>query len=155
MNRPVDIAEVSEPWAEARLKNGDVVRVKLVFSERRGGAGRQGRPNGRRRWRSCLLRENSGSVDDDSGGEKKELMPRRWPVMVLTFCNVGFLVSMVPSLFVEQKPSLWSSVPTAALLSLVTMAYAALGCAWPARTSAPVAVVWWALAAQVVAKAIL
>ncbi len=29
---PVDIVKVDEPWAEAFLANGDVVRAKLVFN---------------------------------------------------------------------------------------------------------------------------
>ncbi len=68
-----------------------------------------------------------------------------WQDWVLAIGQIFFLLALLPSVFSSDKPSKYSSAPTAMVLYLFSYTFYTLGLTWGAITSFLVGVIWTVL----------
>ncbi len=68
-----------------------------------------------------------------------------WQDVVLTVGNTLFLIALIPSIFSEFKPSKWTSLLTAATLTVFTFTYYTLDLVYATSMVGLTAVAWWIL----------
>lgn len=55
------------------------------------------------------------------------ILPETWQDWVLMIGNLIFFLALLPSIFSKDKPNVWTSGPTSAVLSAITVTYWSLG----------------------------
>lgn len=68
-----------------------------------------------------------------------------WQDLVFMFGNVVFFVALVPSIMSENKPSKWTSLSTALVLSVYVVTYHSLELTYATVTGTIAALAWWIL----------
>lgn len=71
-----------------------------------------------------------------------------WQEWIFNLSGIFFALSLIPSLFSEHKPSIWSSIPTAIFLFFIALAYYSLGYTVSAILTLPTVIEWGILAVQ-------
>lgn len=71
-----------------------------------------------------------------------------WQDMVFTVGNIIFAGSLIPSILSDDKPSVWTSFPTAAFLYLFAYTYITMSLWGSAFAIGLVAICWTILAIQ-------
>ncbi len=72
-------------------------------------------------------------------------LPTSWQDWVLAIGQIFFFLALLPSVFSNDKPSKYSSAPTALVLFLFSYTFYTLDLAWGASTSFLVGVIWTVL----------
>lgn len=75
-----------------------------------------------------------------------------WQDLVLLIGNFMFFLALVPSIMSDHKPSKWTSLPTAVVLSIFAFTYHSLGLVFGTCMVALSALAWWVLFFQIVLK---
>jgi hypothetical protein len=75
-----------------------------------------------------------------------------WQDLVFMAGNVLFSVSLLPSIFSKDKPSIWTSLPTALMLTAFCVALFTLDLVKGAAAQAFTALAWWILFLQKIKK---
>lgn len=68
-----------------------------------------------------------------------------WQDIVLTVGNTLFFIALIPSIASEHKPSKWTSLLTAATLTVFTFTYFTLSLTYATYTVGATALAWWIL----------
>ena len=68
-----------------------------------------------------------------------------WQDIVLLIGNLVFFLALVPSIVSLDKPSKWTSLPTAFVLSVFGVTYYSLGLNFAAFMVSVSAIAWWIL----------
>ena len=68
-----------------------------------------------------------------------------WQDIILMIGNMLFFIALLPSIFTEHKPSKWTSLLTAATLTVFTCTYFTLDLVYATSTVGLTALAWWTL----------
>lgn len=68
-----------------------------------------------------------------------------WQDLVFMFGNIVFFVALVPSIMSEHKPSKWTSLSTAIVMTIFVVTYYSLSFMYATFTGALSALAWWVL----------
>lgn len=75
-----------------------------------------------------------------------------WQEIVFSIGSFAFFIALLPSILSTEKPALWTSVMTAAFITLFAYAFFTLDLLYSAAGQALVALGWWILAYQAFVK---
>jgi len=68
-----------------------------------------------------------------------------WQDLIFMLGNVVFFVALIPSIVSENKPSKWTSLSIAIVLSLYVITYYSLSYVYATVTGAISTLAWWVL----------
>lgn len=71
-----------------------------------------------------------------------------WQDLVFMLGNIVFFVALIPSIISENKPSKWTSLSTALVMSLYVITYYSLSLTYATVTGAIATTAWWILYLQ-------
>lgn len=75
-----------------------------------------------------------------------------WQDLVLLIGNFIFFAALVPSIISSDKPSRWTSLPTAIVLTVFAFTYYSLGLNYGTFMVALSAIAWWVLFFQMMLR---
>jgi len=75
-----------------------------------------------------------------------------WQDIVLAIGNMIFFISLLPTVFAYEKPSVWTSIPTSVVLFAFAYAFFTLSLWYGAVTALAAATAWLILAIQKMRK---
>ena len=68
--------------------------------------------------------------------------------LVITFGGIFFMIALLPTIFSDDKPSIWTSIPTAIILLSFSLVYYDLGLYSAAIISLLTSTLWYVIAIQ-------
>ena len=77
-----------------------------------------------------------------------KLVFMRWQDIVISICQIGFVIALIPSIRSRQKPILFTSMTTFILVSIITLCLFSLKLWFAGITGAMIAVAWGTLVVQ-------
>ena len=68
-----------------------------------------------------------------------------WQDFVFMFGNIVFFLALIPSIMSEDKPSKWTSLSTAIVMTIFVVTYYSLSLMYATVTGSFSALAWWVL----------